>query len=255
MSIKEEIFERYSEELTFDDPIDYNGLLLYPVSIKKINRFLQASSVLRIQKEYIPDKEVIKMSYLKYLITNIRKEKEETGQSITLDLLALCFMLVLRLEEISIRYYTDEHNKSGILINEVEIIDKEFDYLRKIILYQNIPNYDDELINPDLKKDMELADKIRNNGEESVDFEHQIANLVIGTGMNIDDVKKLSIRKFYIIGEMIDSKLHYSIYKQASISGMVEFKRPITHYLKKENTDLLENKVTTVETLRSNMNI
>ena len=124
MSIKEEIFEKYDEELTFDDPIDYKGLLLYPVSIKKINRFLQSSSILRIQKEYIPDKEVIKMSYLKFIITNIRKEKEETGQSITLDLLALCFMLVLRLEEISIRYYTDEHNKSGILINEVEINDK-----------------------------------------------------------------------------------------------------------------------------------
>ena len=36
MSIKEEIFNNYYEELTFDDPIDYKGLLLYPVSVKKI---------------------------------------------------------------------------------------------------------------------------------------------------------------------------------------------------------------------------
>ena len=75
MSIKEEIFNSYYEELTFDDPIDYKGLLLYPVSVKKINKFLQASSVLRIQKEYIPDKEVIKMSYLKFLITNMDKKR------------------------------------------------------------------------------------------------------------------------------------------------------------------------------------
>lgn len=255
MSIKEDILNRYSEELTFDDPIDYKELLLYPISIKKANKFFQSSSVLTIQKEYIPDKEVIKMSYLKFLITNIQKEKEIDGQSITLDLLALCFMLVLRIDEISIRYYTDEHNKSHILLGNVDIDDNEFDYLRKIIMYQNIPGYDDELINPDLKRDMELADKIKNNGNESVDLERQVSNLVIGTGMNLEDIKKLSIRKFYIIAEMLDSRLHYIIYKQASVSGMVEFKQPITHYLKKDNTDLLENKVTTVETLRNNMNI
>lgn len=254
MSIKEEIYKNYYEELTFDDPIDYKGLLLYPVSIKKINKFLQSSSVLRIQKEYIPDKEIIKMSYLKFLMTNIDKEKEEYGESLTFDLLALCFMICMRIEEISIRLFIDEGGKTKLILNGVEIDENEFDYLRKLILYQNLPNYDDELMNPDLKNDLEEADKIKNGGEETEDFEHLIANLVIGTGMNIDDVKNLPIRKFYIIGQVMDRKLHYSIYKQASVGGFVEFKQPITHYLKK-NIDLLENKVTTVETLKNNLNI
>lgn len=254
MSIKEEIFKNYYDELTFDDPIDYKGLLLYPVSIRKINKFLQSSSVLRIQKEYIPDKEIIKMSYLKFLMTNIDKEKEEYGESLTFDLLALCFMICMRIEEISIRLFADEDGKTKLILNDVEINENDFDYLRKLILYQNLPNYDDELMNPDLKNDLEQADKIKNGGEETEDFEHLIANLVIGTGMNIDDVKNLPIRKFYIIGQVMDRKLHYSIYKQASVGGFVEFKQPITHYLKK-NIDLLENKVTTVETLKNNLNI
>lgn len=254
MSIKEEIFKNYYDELTFDDPIDYKGLLLYPVSIRKINKFLQSSSVLRIQKEYIPDKEIIKMSYLKFLMTNIDKEKEEYGESLTFDLLALCFMICMRIEEISIRLFIDEDGKTKLILNGVEIDENEFDYLRKLILYQNLPNYDDELMNPDLKNDLEQADKIKNGCEETEDFEHLIANLVIGTGMNIDDVKNLPIRKFYIIGQVMDRKLHYSIYKQASVGGFVEFKQPITHYLKK-NIDLLENKVTTVETLKNNLNI
>lgn len=254
MSIKEEIYKNYYEELTFDDPIDYKGLLLYPVSIRKINKFLQSSSVIRIQKEYIPDKEIIKMSYLKFLMTNIDKEKEEYGESLTFDLLALCFMICMRIEEISIRLFMDEDGKAKLILNDVEIDENEFDYLRKLILYQNLPNYDDELMNSDLKNDLEQADKIKNGGEETEDFEHLIANLVIGTGMNIDDVKNLPIRKFYIIGQVMDRKLHYSIYKQASVGGFVEFKQPITHYLKK-NVDLLENKVTTVETLKNNLNI
>ena len=190
MSIKEEIFNNYYEELTFDDPINYKGLLLYPVSIRKINKFLQSSSVLRIQKEYIPDKEIIKMSYLKFLMTNIDKEKEEYGESLTFDLLALCFMICMRIEEISIRLFIDEDGKAKLILNDVEIDENEFDYLRKLILYQNLPNYDDELMNPDLKNDLEQADKIKNGGEETEDFEHLIANLVIGTGMNIDDVKE-----------------------------------------------------------------
>ena len=254
MSIKEEIFKNYYDELTFDEPIDYKGLLLYPVSIRKINKFLQSSSVLRIQKEYIPDKEIIKMSYLKFLMTNIDKEKEEYGESLTFDLLALCFMICMRIEEISIRLFIDEDGKAKLLLDDVEINETDFDYLRKLILYQNLPNYDDELMNPDLKNDLEQADKIKNGGEETEYFEHLIANLVIGTGMNIDDVKNLPIRKFYIIGQVMDRKLHYSIYKQASVGGFVEFKQPITHYLKK-NIDLLENKVTTVETLKNNLNI
>ena len=230
MSIKEEIFKNYYDELTFDDPIDYKGLLLYPVSIRKINKFLQSSSVLRIQKEYIPDKEIIKMSYLKFLMTNIDKEKEEYGESLTFDLLALCFMICMRIEEISIRLFIGEDGKAKLILNDVEINENDFDYLRKLILYQNLPNYDDELMNPDLKNDLEQADKIKNGGEETEDFEHLIANLVIGTGMNIDDVKNLPIRKFYIIGQVMDRKLHYSIYKQASVGGFVEFKQPITHY-------------------------
>ena len=254
MSIKEEIFKNYYDELTFDDPIDYKGLLLYPVSIRKINKFLQSSSVLRIQKEYIPDKEIIKMSYLKFLMRNMDKEKEEYGESLTFDLLALCFMICMRIEEISIRLFISEDGKANLILNDVEINENDFDYLRKLILYQNLPNYDDELMNPDLKNDLEQADKIKNGGEETEDFEHLIANLVIGTGMNIDDVKNLPIRKFYIIGQVMDRKLHYSIYKQASVGGFVEFKQPITHYLKK-NIDLLENKVTTVETLKNNLNI
>ena len=163
-------------------------------------------------------------------------------------------MICMRIEEISIRLFIGEDGKAKLILNDIEINENDFDYLRKLILYQNLPNYDDELMNPDLKNDLEQADKIKNGGEETEDFEHLIANLVIGTGMNIDDVKNLPIRKFYIIGQVMDRKLHYSIYKQASVGGFVEFKQPITHYLKK-NIYLLENKVTTVDTLKNNLHI
>ena len=45
----------------------------------------------------------------------------------------------------------------------------------------------------------------------------------------------MTIRKFDIALELIDKKLHYTIAKQASLSGFVEFKQEITHYLIEDN--------------------
>ncbi len=48
----------------------------------------------------------------------------------------------------------------------------------------------------------------------------------------------MTIRKFFIALEMIDKKLHYTILKQASLSGFVEFKQEITHYLVEDNRSI-----------------
>lgn len=46
-------------------------------------------------------------------------------------------------------------NKHSIIVDGVEINKDDFDILRKIVPYQNMPDYDDEYIDPDLKADLE----------------------------------------------------------------------------------------------------
>ena len=53
---------------------------------------------------------------------------------------------------------------------------------------------------------------------------------------------------------MIDKKLHYEIYKTASMSGMVEFKTEIEHYLSETDTIGIEDRVIDVGTLSSKFN-
>ena len=45
----------------------------------------------------------------------------------------------------------------------------------------------------------------------------------------------MSIRKFALLLGVIDSKLHYQIYKTGECSGMVTFKEPITHWMYSKN--------------------
>jgi len=56
------------------------------------------------------------------------------------------------------------------------------------------------------------------------------------TGMNLDEIKKLTIRKFSKILERADAKLHYEIYLNAVMGGNTKFKN--TSFIKHWMTDL-----------------
>ena len=121
-------------------------------------------------------------------------------------------------------------------------------------MHQNIPDYKEEDINPDLKKDLEEKRRLENKGKKTVSIEKQIMAIVISSSLTFEDVLNLTIRKFYIVLEMIDKKLHYEIYKTASMSGMVEFKTEIEHYLSETDTIGIEDRVIDVGTLSSKFN-
>ena len=57
--------------------------------------------------------------------------------------------------------------------------------------------------------------------------------VVISSSLTLDDVYKLSIRKFAKILDRIDHKMHYEIYLSASMSGFVQFKNEdaIKHWM------------------------
>ena len=60
-------------------------------------------------------------------------------------------------------FYQDQNFKD-IHLSEKKINQKEFDDIKRIILYQNFPGYDDEYIDPNFKKNMDEKDQLRNKG-------------------------------------------------------------------------------------------
>ena len=55
-------------------------------------------------------------------------------------------------------------------------------------------------------------------------LEEQMICVLISTPLKLEDIYKLTIRKFEKILQRVDAKLHYQIYLNASMSGMVKFK-------------------------------
>lgn len=126
----------------------------------------------------------------------------------------------------------DNGKRKKFCIGDYECTAKDFDELIAIVCHMNILGYDDdEYIDPDLKKDLDLKKKLQNQDFQSPSLERQIAVVATGWGRPIDEVKNMTIRRLSFFMKNIDDKLTYQIMKTASLSGFVSFKGEIPHYI------------------------
>lgn len=242
MNNLENFDEFYANEIFNDLPIKIKeNMLIYPVKVKDIFNFNLFAQVLRFEKNYYPDVKIISMSYLEfieYIILNPDSYFSEDESVWCLYLLHGLINLVTENPDSSFAFGKDAKNHTTIIINGVLLNRKDFDFFKLAILKQNIYGYKEEFMNPDIKKELELANKLRNKGKKMVDIEHQLIAVSIGSGSSIEEIKKMSIRKFYIMLNLINSKLEYKILKTASLSGMVKFEKEINHYLVEEDSEV-----------------
>jgi len=239
--------------------IEYENLplLIRPVRLSEYLNFHIAVNCLSIDKNKIPDPKVISMSYLDFLFHLINND---TNGIVYGQMLIEVFRLCLGLGNEDIRYLKNENGKINLNLNvryvytenneekigfRDEIIDKQdFDNIRNIILYQNIPDYDDTYIDPKVEQVLkEAQDFMNKNKKKMCSFEDQLICVMLALKeVSLDNIKKLTIRKFSKILERYDYKFHYGIYKQAEMSGMVSFKKDIDHWM----SELKKNKYSDV---------
>jgi len=230
----EDIKKIYEYYFTYDKIIPFKGLSIHPVLVSEYFEFFNAINCLTIEKDKIPDVKIISMSYLDFLFDKIKNDKQdgEIYSSMLVEIVRLC----LKVEPENFKYINN-NGKITLIINNVEINKKEFDLLKRIICYQNTPDYDDSYINPELKEALDEADRLKNDSRitGSCSLERQIVCIMASTSYKKEDIMNMPIRKFILLLQIIDSKLHYEIYKTGECSGMVSFKQPITHWMYYKN--------------------
>lgn len=221
--------ERYKKELTFDLPIDYKGLSLYPVKMKDYYDFTYSCCVFH-QDKNAKGVEYISKTYLEFLIDVIQKDEIE-GQMYGIMLYKI-FSLVLEDTAIEIQYGTTEEGKPFLKLKDVTLDSAELEELRDVIFGQNFANYKYEVIlDPNLKKDMEEYHKIISKKTHIASLEKQILAVQLGYSLTSDYIYNMPIRKFQLAFEVMEKKDTYLMLKQASLSGFVTFKGDINHYL------------------------
>lgn len=244
--------EEHIKELYFDEPIQYKELLIYPVTMKDYLDFHMMVNCLLVDKNSIPDVNIISMSYLRFLYY---ESMTNNAPYVYMIKALLCIVLHIDFEE-EINFYVDEHDKAFFKIRGIEYNARDFDEITKIIFAQNCIKPIDETIQKEIRDALEKAEqyKMQQNKQKICSLEEQMICVLISTSLKMEDIYQLTIRKFEKILQRVDAKLHYQIYLSASLSGMVEFKNKdaIKHWMNDlTKEDRYEDVKVDMETMRN----
>lgn len=271
--------ERY---FAFDRPVNFKGRLkLYPVNIEFYNEFLVCSSCCTLNKN--DSAEGLTMTHLDYLVSKMEDEKEGPMWSYYFSrLMEMVFHIqngvqcidckrVMPFREFAarikegegqcscpeckgsnfvevIKYVTNSKtNRKELIIDGVTITSKDFDRLRQIILYQNLPDYkDDSWVNPEVRADYRQKQELlgKEQGTLTATLEKKIVCVASQTSYKIAELYELSIRKFIMLLTAVDDAMTYQASRIGLMTGLVSSKKPLEHWIYKHEGSLYGEAVT-----------
>lgn len=247
----------------FDRPVQYKKLQVFPVTMENFYEFQGYVQCLLLEKN--TNLEGISKTYLEYLY-GITEQEDKDNNLLYFDaLLKLC----LRKKDLEIRYGRNKDTKKPVFIiygsrekaikNEGgEIYDSsDFDELRKLICEQNDVEIPDETISKEVRDSMDevLRFKLKQSGAIPPTLEDQVVCVMVSTGLSLDNISKISIRKFGQLLQRVDMKLNYQIYMTAAMSGMVEFKDKsiLKHWMSGVKVDKFKDTMIDIDTLKDKL--
>ena len=241
------LLEQYQNFIDFDDTIPYqlkdnNIVMVYPIMLQDCYIFLSCLNILTIDKNSIGSVEIIQMSYLKYIVTELFKSEQniyKLGQ-----LLQMC----LKMQKPRV---INENNKIFIVDDNsnIKIGEKDFDAIKRIILFQNILDYDDEYINPDLKEAMDDMDKLKNNKFVPISLERKFAIISAHTGITKDEQKKMSYRSHCLLFKEVCGEVEFSTSRAIALYAG----QKTEHWIFKNKKNKFDNYITSVDEYNKSM--
>lgn len=218
---------QYQRYFVFDEPIPYKKLLLYPVRIKDYYDFLYCASCLMLEKNSIRDPilavKAISMSYFEYMISV--STKEDNFRHLFVGLMAIVLNKKTD-ENFEIGFYWDKDKKPVFQIEDEFYTSDDFDNLRQIIAEQNGLSLPNEKIQKDVRDKLEEAQRLKQkiNNSKTADFEEQITALSLYSGITLENIYSMTVRKFTMAIQRANHMIMSNIYLTASMSGFVTFK-------------------------------
>lgn len=270
-----EYVEKYR---TFDEPVPFKDILIYPVKVKDYYRFMSCVDILKIDKDKIPDVRVMQMSYLTFILGIMIESGEYRDMFI--DILELCFhmnrdekcynkrfpykeILCGKVDDKEI-YFINGYDvniefdgKSSVLnIGEVKIYAQDFDDMIDIICYQNFNDYDNEEMTEDFKKLLEEYRHLKNKNINPPTLEAQLIAIMAQNGMT---KRELMEETMYTVRSMIDSIVgcvDYQIQHNYRANAMTDKKLPdVEHWLIKFNKGKYDDMFSDLDSFKKNFEL
>ena len=236
--------EIYKEELTWDLPIEFEGISISPIKMKDVYLFYNCVDVLIYNQLQYPDLQIATMSRLGFMKEMYMISKTDPENQIAYILIKKFeWLLTFIFGQCKYSFVDPEHPKRTVLrvakANEdggfdewITLNNKKFEMFRKIILEQNGVKYCDEFVHESIRKNKERAALLKRRSKQG---EPEIEDLVdiafMYTGKDYDFIREeLSVRKFNRLLQRIGLFEEYKICKTGEMSGMVKFKSEIPRW-------------------------
>ena len=221
----------------FDEPVPYklddeHTIYINPISVRDSQFFLDSVDLLTVDKNSLPDPVIIQMSYLQFILDvllqgDMKKEKKKKMQ----NLLILCLDMKHPIA------YKNEKGKPYLVEgdNEYQITHKQFDDIKRIILYQNIPHFDDTYINPEAKAAMNQIDILKSQDYEDMTIERKMAIIMSHTGVLKKDQLDMTYRSHCLLYEEVCGEVEFTTTRPVALFGGKGKELPHWIYRKKKN--------------------
>lgn len=236
----DDIEKVYGTQFLWDEPVEYKGIMLYPVTCKDIHYFFSwVNCLLYDPLRYNSTISTLPRLYFLTDILNHQNDAEYIMRNKFLYEMFICLQAILQLVLGENQTFNFVENKGKWYLQIIKHIDekdiiidlraKDFETLREIILHQNGVEYDDTFIHEDIRKWIS-EQELKENSECSTIEDYLNAFITI-THWKKNEVKELSLRQFNGIIDKALSHDTYNLQMTASMSGLVSFKGKINHWL------------------------
>lgn len=278
-----ENIKKYIEKyVTFGKPVKYQGLDIKPILVKDYFQFIDAKDILLINKNKIPDVEIIQMTYLRFLTLLVAEQDDIREDFLTILALTLGVKYDDKKRDTSFRpnemlaQHINEHqsmlfingwdvcfriddNRTWLQLysgdNMIELNDDQFNDLKDIILFQNIHDHDDMEMSDDFRRVVEEYYALKNKNVIIPTLEDKMMAVAVSSGYKLDELQQMPLRLFDSLFEYSVSKLEYQVNKlivnlaQGEIKGFT-----LSHWVYKTKKDKYSEIFTNAQDLVNKFN-
>ena len=216
------------------EPTLFGGLLVPQPKVKDIDKFYYGLECLKIRKNRSTDIKVIKMTYLEFLLTELKKE-EFLKDSEKIKTSMLYYLVQSIFGEFNV-FYELKGSSSYIEINGNVIKAIDFDDFKDLIFKQNNIQFDENLTE-EIESAIKKVEKYKNKNEENKvpTFAETIVSYHVATMMPYESIKNLTISQLQMGLERFNLLKDFEVYTYAYIQSG---KDDITHWMSHINRDV-----------------
>ena len=210
------IKEYVDKYVTLQKPVPLYDLQIKPILVRDFFQFNSAKDILNIEKNKIPNIDIIQMTYLRFLLMMMLEQDEFKEDFLTI--LALSLGVKYDATKRNPSFEPNEILTQQIRKDEVEVWINGWDVRfrlsdNKVILLQNIYKYDDTEMSDDFRRVVEEYYRLKNKDIVLPTLEDRLMAVCISSAYKLEELYVMPLRLFDALLERSIDKLEYQVNK------------------------------------------